>query len=113
MLAPKLVAHRMFHLFKTKVWSGNRLKSLGQAADVNWLPYVSNSHVNGTQEKKMKRRFSLLLGAVLLVSLMLAAALISWKKADLNLAEASPGTPAGSKLAPPANGQPITVAFVL
>ena len=61
----------------------------------------------------MKRRFSLFLVAVLLLSLMLATALISWKRADLNLAQASPSTPAGYKLTPPANGQPITVAFVL
>jgi transcriptional regulator GlxA family with amidase domain len=60
----------------------------------------------------MKKHFALLAGGVLILSLMLAAALITWRRARLNLVEAAPSTPASSKLTPPSNG-PITVAFVL
>jgi transcriptional regulator GlxA family with amidase domain len=61
----------------------------------------------------MKKRFSLRRGGILLFAPILATALVSWKRANLNIAEASPGTPASFTLKPPSDGKPIAVAFVL
>jgi len=61
----------------------------------------------------MKSQSSLLLRRVSLFLLVLATTLVSWNTVNLNIAEASPSTPAGSKLTPPSDGKPMSVAFVL